>query len=241
MAVPAVSDAEWVAIWEKVGRSPARMSEALGVPVRIIYRRRRSIEKRGTDLTSVPANVGASRISAQISRGYEKRRGIEVANGCIVVFSDAHWWPGRAVTPANAAMFKVIKSLRPVAVIANGDVLDAPQISRHDPDGWQNLPTLVDELDEIKRRMGEIAAVSRGALLLRTIGNHDLRFDRRLATRVPDFKHLAGMRLSDHLPAWSESWAIEINGAVIVKHRWHNGIHGSYNNVLKGSRGTRRW
>jgi hypothetical protein len=44
------------------------------------------------------------------------------------------------------------------------------------------------------------------------------------------------MQLRDHLPDWAESWSIEINGAVMVKHRWHQGIHGAYNNALKGGR-----
>jgi hypothetical protein len=92
------------------------------------------------------------------------------------------------------------------------------------------------ELETVKEHMAGLAKAARGARLLRTIGNHDMRFDKRLAVRVPDFKHLAGMQLRDHMPDWLESWCFEINRAVMVKHRWHNGVHAAHNNVLKGGR-----
>ena len=233
MTASSVSDEEWLRVWYRVGCSPMAMAAATSTDVRNIYRRRNRLEAAGLDLSSV--RIDGQKMGAE-PRAYEKRAALEVQDGTVVVFSDAHWWPGRDLTAANTALLRVIRSLRPAAVIANGDVLDAPSISRHDPDGWQNLPTIVDELDEVKVRLAEIARAAGGATLLRTIGNHDLRFDRRLATRVPDFKHLAGMRLTDHIPTWRESWSIEINGRVIVKHRWHNGVHGAYNNVLKGGR-----
>ena len=41
------------------------------------------------------------------------------------------------------------------------------------------------------------------------------------------------MTLSDHLPKWTACWSIFINKENVIKHRWHNGIHAVYNNILK--------
>lgn len=213
------------------------MHKQTGMALPSIYRRRNNLVATGHHLPTVPLPTAHNQPTAEkIERAYAKREALTIEDGAVVVFSDAHWWPGAGLTLAHAALLKMLKRIKPAVVIANGDIFDGAAISRHDPDGWQNVPTVMAELETVKAFMAGIADASRGAILMRTIGNHDLRFDRRLATRVPDFKHLAGMRLRDHLPAWSESWSVEINGDVIVKHRWHNGIHGPYNNALKGGR-----
>jgi hypothetical protein len=180
--------------------------------------------------------AGGNQIHAAPTRAYQQRVPIAFRDGVAVVFSDAHWWPGVPRTVAHEAMLKVIAAIKPGMVIANGDVFDGAAISRHEPDGWDNRPTVMGELDAVKVHMAAIAKAAGGARLLRTIGNHDMRFDKRLAVRVPDFKHLAGMQLRDHMPDWAEAWCFEVNSAVMVKHRWHNGVHAAYNNALKGGR-----
>lgn len=234
-----VSDADFIAAWQKSGGSPRQTAALLNISERAVYGRRERIERRGVALPtmSLPANDARNvYVDPTEGRSYCKRRPLEVENGAVVVFSDAHWWPGRDVTLAHRALLKIVRDIQPVAIIANGDVLDAPQISRHDPNGWENKPALFAEVETVAAHLAEIREAARGAATFRTIGNHDIRFDRMLATRVPDVKHLAGMMLRDHIPDWPESWSVEINGSTMVKHRWHNGIHGPYNNVLKGGR-----
>lgn len=231
-----LSDQEFITAWQKAGGSPRVMAAMTGIAERAIYARRERIEKGGGALPTVPARPGGSNVYSAPVRNYDKRRAVELHDGCAAIFSDAHWWPGVPLTTAHSALLRVIRTIKPRLIVANGDIFDGASISRHDPDGWQNLPSVHAELETVKAHMAAVEAASRGAQLLRTIGNHDLRFDRRLATQVPDYRHLAGMQLRDHLPAWGESWSIEINGSAIVKHRWHNGIHGSYNNVLKSGR-----
>ena len=66
--------------------------------------------------------------------------------------------------------------------------------------GWQKLPTVIEELDCVKQRLDEIKRASGPRCkTLMTVGNHDSRFDRRLATEVAQFEDVPGMRLSDHL------------------------------------------
>ena len=231
-----VSDGEFIEAWQKGGGSPSKVALLLGCNERAVYARRERLEKRGVFLPTIAAGAGGVRDYAAPTRNYAQRIKVDLRDGIAVVFSDAHWWPGLALTIAHSALLRLCRTIKPRLIVANGDVFDGAAISRHDPDGWQNLPTVHQELETVKAHMAAIASAAKGARLMRTIGNHDLRFDRRLATQVPDYRHLAGMQLRDHLPDWEEAWSLEINGAVMVKHRWHNGIHGSYNNVLKGGR-----
>jgi hypothetical protein len=235
VAAPKCTAAEFVAIWNECGGSPTAVGKRLNIePCNIMHRRRR-LERNGYFLPTNPLPGGHNAPTALV-RNYEQMAPLAVPYGTVVVFSDAHWWPGTPRTIAHDALLKVIREVKPKAVIANGDVFDGASISRHDPDGWQNLPSVHQELETVKAYMAEIAEAARGAILARTIGNHDLRFDRRLATQVPDYRHLAGMMLRDHMPDWREAWAFEVNGGTVVKHRWHNGVHGAYNNVLKAGR-----
>ena len=39
--------------------------------------------------------------------------------------------------------------------------------------------------------------------------------------------------LYDFFPGWHTCYAIDVNGTTVIKHRWHNGIHSTYNNALK--------
>jgi hypothetical protein len=232
-----LTDEQWLAAWQRAGGSPRAMATATGISERRIYHRRDNMEKRGFFLPTVPQpNAHFTPRAEPIQRNYAKRHELTLTDGVIIVFSDAHWWPGLPRTLAHDALLLLIRRLKPAAVIANGDIFDGARISRHEPNGWENRPDVMGELDTVKVFMAEIAKAAKGAALLRTIGNHDIRFDRWLATRVPDYKHLAGMMLRDHLPDWAESWSVEINGDAIVKHRWHQGIHGTYNNALKGGR-----
>jgi hypothetical protein len=234
--MPSISDADFVAAWGKAGNSPVLVARLLGMTERGVYSRRERMEKRGVVLNTAPTAPGGTTCYTAPARNYEQRAKVDLRDGVAVVFSDAHWWPGMPQTVAHGALLRLVRTLKPNLVVANGDVFDGAAISRHDPDGWQNLPSVHAELETVKLHMAGIASAAKGARLMRTIGNHDLRFDRRLATQVPDYRHLAGMQLRDHLPEWAESWSIEINGAVMVKHRWHQGIHGAYNNALKGGR-----
>lgn len=225
-----VSDEDFLAAWREL-KSAAEVSRFLGINERAVHMRRRNMEKaRGILLE---ASSKASPDAKLKLRSLNRRAELTVRAGTVVVFSDAHYWPGEAST-AHRAMLKVIRKLKPAAVIANGDILDGATVSRHEPNGWEVRPTLLDELKAVQARLREIEqAAGKHAILHRTIGNHDIRFDRRLAGQVPEFKGIGGTSLADHIPNWSPSWSIFINEHTMVKHRWHNGIHAAYNNTLK--------
>lgn len=227
------TDDEFIRAWRALG-SIHRVSKELGVAPQMIARRRRSIERRhGITLVTVDAHNRKVHEAGQPSPSCELRRNITIKNGIMIVGSDGHIWPGKR-TIAQRAFITLSKKLKPKVVILNGDILDGARISRHDRIGWEVLPSVMDELKAVQAFCREVEQASKGSLLLRTRGNHDMRFEKFLGMNAVEFREVAGFKLSDHLPAWQESWSIWINDDVIVKHRWHNGIHAVYNNVVKG-------
>lgn len=218
-----VTDDEFIEAW-RTHRSCARVAKALGLVERGVMSRRRSIEAKYSIKLSVDP-----RTAIVPSKG---RSTLEVENGTVVVFSDAHYWPGEP-SVAHRALLKVIKAVKPLVVVANGDILDGASISRHEPIGWETRPTLKQEIEAVQDRMAEIQSAAVGAKLIRTIGNHDIRFEKKLATQVPEYKHLTGTTLDEHLPAWFSCWSVMVNENTMIKHRFNNGIHAAYNNTLR--------
>lgn len=168
----------------------------------------------------------AGRITAPINTGHA------------LIGSDAHYWPGKAST-AHRAFVKFIKDVKPAYVIMNGDVIDAASISRHPPIGWESAPTVKQELDVAQERLAEIVAAS-AAINIWNLGNHDARFETRLATVAPEYAEVFGVHLKDHFPNWIPAWSVEIGGkkGAIVKHRFKGGQHAAVNNALWSGRST---
>lgn len=231
----AISDDDFIAAWVKSGGSPKGTANLLDIAERNVYRRRDRMAKRGVVLPTLSPNAKPE-WSDRWRQVFENVRDIEVHDGTVIVFSDAHWWPDIR-TIAHEALLAAIRNLKPSVIIANGDLIDGASTNRHDPAGWSSRPTVKEEIETVDANLNEIRlAAPKGTKCFWTIGNHDLNFERRLATHAPQYEGVPGMRLRDHFPDWQMQWAIQINKAVVVKHRWHNGVHGAYNNTLKSGR-----
>lgn len=219
-----VTDERFIDAWKRL-HSARAVARELDMPEREVYSRRRKVESKfGIQLAANAAGVFVPENLRRLEIGVEK--------GHVVVFSDAHYWP-EDPTPAHNALIRVIKDLKPKITIANGDVLDGARISRHEPLGWQQLPNVREELDVCTDRMDEVREAYPGAKRFWLMGNHDIRFDRLLAANVSAMDGVHGMRLADHFPKWQHGMSLHINGDTVVKHRYHNGIHATYNNTLK--------
>jgi hypothetical protein len=153
------------------------------------------------------------------------------------VFSDAHFWPGVRTT-AFKALLAFIRELKPKSIIANGDIFDGASISRFPRIGWDSKPSVREELQACTDRMGEIEEAANGAKLYWPLGNHDARFETRLAQNSPEFEGVQGFTLKDRFPAWAPCWSVWINGEVVVKHRLKGGIHATRNNTLNAGKTT---
>jgi hypothetical protein len=230
MTKAACSDEEFIALF-KEHRSPKILSGILKVSERNIIKRRDVLEKKYEILLQSNTNRGVPKFIMPENR---VEASYDLKNGVVLVGSDCHYNPNY-ISTAHKAFVHFTKQLKPNMVILNGDLFDFAQVSQHNRIGFQKHPTVQEELEEVQARLGDIEAVRpAGCILHRNIGNHDLRFDGKLSNVLPQYEGVKGMCLADHLYGWSYGWSVRINGNTMVKHRWHNGIHAVYNNILKG-------
>lgn len=222
MVAEACTEQEFIALWKRLGTGAA-VSRELGVTLRNVMSRRRNIEKKhgirlGGDSCSVTSGARAV---------------VTLENATVMIGSDAHYWPDH-ITTAHKGFVKLCKELKPKIVVMNGDMVDLPTISRFPRIGWEHRPQVKKELEAVQDRLDEIVKANRGAKFFWPLGNHDARFETRLAQIAPEYEGVAGMTLKDHFPRWTPCWSVMINEICIVKHRWHTGIHAVYNNALRG-------
>lgn len=225
-----ITDEEFIAVWNQYN-SASQVSKALGLTIRHTHSRRRDIESKhsivltANDARSPTFNITIPQNGVRVN--------VEMDDGVIMVGSDCHYYPD-IISTAHRAFVHLAKELSPKMIIMNGDVFDGSSASSHSPIGWQQTPTVKQELDACQERLGEIEDVAKNAKLHWTWGNHDLRFNTRLASQVGSaFEGVKGMNLTDHFPRWQFSTSIMVNEHTMIKHRWHNGIHAVYNNTLK--------
>ena len=150
----------------------------------------------------------------------------------MVVFSDAHFWPGQT-SPAFWILLQILEELQPDFIIDNGDSWDGASISRHPRMEFSHVPTLREELDCVRDHLDLILdAAGKDATALRHQGNHDARFLALLAQRVPELEKMPGTTFEELFPKWEHHVSTIFNDCLFVKHRFRSGVHGAYNNTL---------
>jgi hypothetical protein len=237
MPAPKFSDNEFIEIW-RTHKSASKVSRVTGVDVSMVHKRRRSVERRhGIKLEA--SEKAEQYAHLQTAHTHAARVHLGIESGCVIIFSDAHFYPGIRTTAYDGLIW-AIRELQPKAVIANGDCFDGASISRHPRIGWDNKPSVVEELKAGEIAMGEIEDEAKSAYrkvkLVWPCGNHDSRLESRLAANAPEFQGVKGFTLKDHFPAWTPCWSAWLTDDVVAKHRWHNGLHGVYNNTLKSGK-----
>jgi len=237
MPAKIMTDDEFIKAWEKGNGSPRKVAELLGMDERWVYKKRYVLAGRGIILKTVSSGTAKGKWTRDdIGRAYKRQIDVELDTGCAIVFSDAHWWPNQMRTVANEALLLLAKELKPRVMFANGDIFDGARVSRHAPLGWSELPTVKEELEICQDRMAEIEEVlPKGCTKIWNVGNHDARFDRALVTNAAEYEGVIS-RLDDKFDRWDFTWSTMVNDTVMVKHRYHNGIHATYNNTLKSGR-----
>lgn len=228
MAMPTVNEDEFIRLWRSTGGGQSLASE-LGVSVRSVLSRRRRIEAaRGIKLDT-EIEIGSR---PRLLMPENKQRAIfNMPDAKILVASDCHYMPGEP-SDSHLAFIEVVKIIKPDLICLNGDVAEFGTISRHPAMDLNPRPTLKQELEVIRQRVDEIKKVSGGALLHHTWGNHDLRLQFRLANQAPEFAGLVD--LDSFMPGWLHSMSLLVNDNTMILHKWAQGVHASFNNVVKG-------
>jgi hypothetical protein len=221
------SDEQFIELFETVG--PHEMARRLKMHIRSVYGRREHLEKKiGRQIIAASAHAARSTRQGIVHPG---RIELRLRDGAVLIGSDSHYWPG-IISTAHRAFVKFCKTLKPAIVIKNGDELDGATISRHPPINWEKRPSVQEELETTKDRLGEITVAAGKARRLWPLGNHDSRFETRLATVAPEYARVHGFHLKDHVADWEPCWSVWINDDVVIKHRFRGGIHATHNNTL---------
>jgi hypothetical protein len=225
---------QFVELFETIGAT--KMAQQLGASERAVYNRRPDIEREiGRKL--IPPSQRENR--EFVPSFHPERHHFSISSGIIIVGSDQHYWPD-VITTAHRGFVKFIKDLQPKAVYLNGDIFDGARISRHAPIGWETKPSVIQEIETCKERLAEIEDASpRKAVKVWALGNHDARFESRLASVAPEYARVQGVHLKDHFPFWEPCWGGWINADeygvpnTVIKHRYKGGEHAAHNNTIR--------
>lgn len=224
-----VTDKQFIDCWNQ-HKSATKVSKALGLHIRTVNTRRRSLENR----YRIRLEADSYQAKEYFVRDHMSRMDVDLENATIFVASDAHYWPGEP-SEAHKAFVRLIKKMKPDIIVMNGDAFDGATISRYPKVGFptHEIPTVKQELEAVSDRLGDIEKVAGNAKLIFTLGNHDMRFESKLANMVPEFEGVRGFSLKEHFPRWQFCMSMFVNRNLMIKHRYHNGLHATYNNPLK--------
>jgi len=223
------TDNEFIEAWNQL-KSASAVSKKLKIELRAVYFRRRALENK-YKIRLIADHVSAADYYV---RDHMSRMDVDIDDAVIFVGSDAHYWPNE-ISVAHQAFVKLIKKHKPNIVVMNGDAVDGSSISRYPKAAWATvkMPTVKEELETVADRLYEIEKVAGNAKLIFTLGNHDMRFESKLANLAPEYEGIAGFSLKDHFPRWLFCMSMMVNKNLMIKHRYNNGIHGVYNNTVK--------
>lgn len=235
------SDEEFIRLFREIG--PHEIARKFNIIPRGVFDRRKRLQKKyGIEIKAKHQNkvVAVARELKDLrvsNNNHPPHTAWDIKNGEVFVASDLHIWPGPQTMMLKA--FKMmIAERKPRGIILNGDVLDFCSISRFPPPGWERLPTVQEEIEAAQEHLSEIvnAAGRQCRFRVWTLGNHDARFEMRLAASAPEFAKVHGIHLHDHFPAWGRAMQVWINDDVVVKHNWKGGKHAPFNNTVEAGK-----
>jgi len=226
------TDEEFIRVWREF-KSAAKVSEFFNMDLRAVYKRRKNLEiKHGLSLDSDHFTAKPTRL---VTPG-NTRRELNIENGMVVVFSDAHFWPDEP-TPAYRGLLKFLETYKQEikCVVNNGDAFDGASISRYPSINFNKLPTVKEELEACQISLTEIEnKVLKQTPLIWPMGNHDARYESLIVNKAPELQGLMGTQLRDYFPLWQPCYSLWINQDTVIKHRYKGGAMAGRNNTLHG-------
>ena len=231
MSAKACSDEQLIDAYKRL-QSTKLVCEEIGLSATNAQKRKRSLEAKLGIVIPVydhRPKYNTVQIDQKAIATYQ------IKDGVILVGSDAHIWPGELTTMQRAFLW-FAKKYKPACIVANGDIFDGAGISRFPSIGWEKKPSVQQELEAVQDYMDKLLKASPNSMRFWPAGNHDLRFESKLAAVAPEFAGVRGIHLKDHIPGWTPCWRIDVNDDVVIKHRWANGVHAVYNNTLRSGK-----
>jgi len=226
------TDEEFIRVWQDL-KSPSKVSEFFDMNLRGVHKRRKNLEERYK--ISLDSDHPHAKPTRLVTPG-NMRRELNIDNGMIVVFSDAHFWPDEP-TPAYRALLKFLEMHKQEikCVVNNGDAFDGASISRFPSINFNKLPTVKEELQACQTSLTEIEnRVLKQTPLIWPMGNHDARYEQLIVNKAPELQGLQGTQLRDYFPLWQPCYSFWVNGDTVIKHRYKGGAMAGRNNTLHG-------
>lgn len=219
----------------KVTPSVTALARHFDVADRVMSNRVQRLRSRGIALPSPDTrSPHFDSVVRRYQEDYSPRLTVGLEDGHVLIGSDPHYQPGVS-TVAHRAFIKFCADIKPRVVVMNGDLFDGSAVSRWPRIGWEQRPTVVQELKAVKERLDEVEKAFPGAERIWSLGNHDARYELRLAQAVPEYEGVMGFTLKEHFPLWKPCWSIWVNDTVI-KHRFKSGVHAAYNSTMHAGR-----
>jgi hypothetical protein len=231
MAKPKATDEAFIAAFRDL-QSSKKVADHLGMSEARVRKRKVVLQQK----YGIQLPVFDHRPS--YNKAYREQKevvNLEIENGTVLIGSDIHIWPNHRTT-MQRAFVQFARALKPTAIVLNGDVADFPQISRHPSIGWEKTPTVKEEIEAIRDWLEEVILASPNSRRIWAAGNHDLRFESRIANVLPQAAGIEGMHLKDHFPGWTPCWRVDINDDTVVRHREYGGEHADWTNVMKSGK-----
>jgi hypothetical protein len=231
MGVAKATEEEFIAAYREL-QSTTLVAERLGMTQGRVNHRKRFIEKKHGIVLPVFDHRKAYNTAGTQQKEVAK---LSITDGVVLIGSDIHIWPNHRTT-MQKAFIHFAKVLKPAAIILNGDVADMASVSRHPSIGWEKVPTIQEEIEAISDWLQELMDASKNSRRIWAAGNHDLRFESRIANTIPQARGVQGVHLKDHFPGWQPCWRVDINDDIVVRHREYGGEHADWSNVVRSGK-----
>jgi hypothetical protein len=231
MGTPKATEEEFISAYREL-QSTTLVAQRFGMTQGRVNHRKRFLEKKHGIVLPVFDHRKAYNTAETQQKEVAK---LSITDGCVLIGSDIHIWPNHRTT-MQQAFIHFAKFLKPTAIILNGDVADMAAASRHPSIGWEKIPTIQEEIEAISDWLQELMDASKNSRRIWAAGNHDLRFESRIANTMPEARGIQGVHLKDHFPGWQPCWRVDINDDIVVRHREYGGEHAAWQNVLKSGK-----
>lgn len=154
------------------------------------------------------------------------------------VFTDSHFDSVAGKSDTHSILEQIVRETKPDYLVNNGDALDFPTISSHPSLDWDNRPSVASELQWAQRQLQNLSNCSPSSKCIWTLGNHDARFNKKLADSAKEFQNIPGFSIKHHFQDWQFAHTFVFNDALYFVHNLRGGVNAGRNNAVNAGIST---